>query len=79
MTEDITVHIADGRYYLDEPLRFTGAYSDQNGHTVLWRAIGSNATISGGHPITAWTRNSNSFWEATVHAGTKSCNLYVNG
>ncbi|KAJ5808248.1 hypothetical protein N7474_009517 [Penicillium riverlandense] len=80
MTEDITVHIADGIYYLDEPLRFTSADSGQNGHTVLWQATGSNAMISGGHQITAWTRNStNSIWEATVPIGTKSRNLYVNG
>lgn len=80
MTEDITIHMADGMYYLDKPLTFTSADSGQNGYTVLWRASGSNATISGGQPVTGWVRNATSrIWEASVPPGTQSRNLYVNG
>src|SRR6266511_2068500 len=47
ITEDITVHIADGTYNLDLPLNFTTADSGRNGHTVYWKATGSKSTISG--------------------------------
>lgn len=80
MTEDITVHIADGTYYLDSPLNFTTADSGHGGHTVLWKATGSNATISGGMKVTGWTLNKTSgIYRASVPKGTLSRNLYVNG
>lgn len=80
MTEDITVHIADGMYYLDKTLVFTGEDSGQRGHTVRWKASGSNATISGGLRVTGWARNATSgIYEASVPRGTQSRNLFVNG
>ena len=80
MVEDITVHVADGMYYLDSPLNLTSADSGQNGHTVYWKASGTNATISGGLNVTAWVEDQPSgIWHAAVPAGTQSRNLFVNG
>lgn len=80
MTEDITVHIADGLYILNESLVFGRADSGQNGHTVRWIAAGANATISGGYKVTGWIRNNaTGIYEASVPKGLQSRNLYVNG
>lgn len=80
MTEDITIWIADGTFYLDSPLNFTVADSGQNGYTVTWKAIGSNAIISGGLKVTGWKQNGTSgIYQASVPKGTQSRNLYVNG
>lgn len=80
MTEDITIHVADGMYYLDSPFNLTSADSGQNGHTVYWKASGSNATISGGLSVTGWVEDeSTGIWHASVPEGTQSRNLFVNG
>src|SRR4051794_13399998 len=79
LSEDVTIHIADGLYSLTSPLLFTTADSGNNGHTVNWKADGSNAVISGGIKITGWTQGTNGVYSASVPAGTKSRNLYVGG
>lgn len=49
MRADVTVHVAPGTYYLDEPLKFTAADSGSNGHRVIWE--GKDADISGGYTM----------------------------
>jgi len=77
MTGNITVHIASGIYTLSTPLKFTAADSGKNGFSVNW--VGPGALISGGHKVTGWTAGSNGVYSASVPAGLKSRNLYVNG
>jgi hypothetical protein len=81
MREDITVHIADGLYQLKSPLNFTSVDSGQNGHTVTWKATGSNAVLSGGIQVTNWklVNASTNLYAAKVPKGLKSRNLYVDG
>lgn len=77
MSDDITVHLASGIYILSEPLRFNGADSGKNGHTVSW--VGDGATLSGGLRVTGWKQESNGIYSASVPTGTESRNLYVGG
>ncbi|KAL2067528.1 hypothetical protein VTL71DRAFT_1953 [Oculimacula yallundae] len=77
MTENITVNLDDGFYFLSTPLSFTALDSGRNGYSVAW--VASNATISGGIRVTGWTAGSNGVYSANVPVGTKSRNLYVNG
>ncbi|CBX93394.1 hypothetical protein IAQ61_009087 [Plenodomus lingam] len=79
LTEDVTVHLADGIYTLSEPLILTAADSGNNGHSVNWKADSTGATISGGLKLTNWTAGSDGIYSAPVPPGTKSRNLYVNG
>lgn len=81
MKEDITVHIADGLYQLNNPLNFTSADSGQNGHIVKWKATGSDAILSGGIEVTNWklVNSSTNLYSAKVPKGLKSRNLYVDG
>lgn len=81
MKHDITIHIADGLYFLDAPLNFTSADSGQNGHCVVWKATGTNAVISGGVKVSNWTLQnaSTNVYVANVPKGLRSRNLYVNG
>lgn len=81
MTENITIHIADGLYILDAPLNFTSADSGQNGHTVIWQATGKDATVSGGVRVTDWKLviGSSNIYSAKVTKGLLSRNLFVNG
>jgi hypothetical protein len=81
MSQDITVHIADGLYILDAPLNFTSADSGQNGRTVIWQATGKNAIVSGGVQVTDWrlVNGSSHIYSANVTKGLLSRNLFVNG
>lgn len=81
MTDNITVHVADGLYILDTQLNFTSADSGRNGHTVTWKSAGSNATISGGIRVSDWklVNSTTNIYSANVPKGLRSRNLYVNG
>lgn len=77
MNANLTVRIAPGTYQLSAPLTFTAADSGKNGYSVNW--VGSGAVVSGGLKLSNWTAGANGIYSATVPAGTKSRNLYVNG
>jgi hypothetical protein len=78
MSENVTVHLASGIYTLSAPLKLTSDDSGKNGFIVKW--IGDSGTlISGGRKITGWTAGSNGVYSASVPAGLKSRNLYVDG
>jgi hypothetical protein len=74
---DVNVNLGPGVYPLSAPLVLTAADSGTNGHKVNW--LGSGATLSGGLKVSGWTAGSNGIYSASVPAGTKSRNLYVNG
>jgi hypothetical protein len=78
--EAITVNIADGVYILNTTLLLTAEDSGTSGYPVVWKALGSNALISGGLKLTGWTLNSTTgIYSTTVPVGTQSRNLYVGG
>lgn len=80
LQEDTTIHVGDGTYFLEAPLNFTSADSGSPAHPVRWVASGTNAVISGGIKVTAWTLNETTgIYSSTVPKGIQSRNLFVNG
>ena len=80
MTGDIVVSLAGGTYQLTQPLRLDARDSGTGGHRVIWTAAaGARPLVSGGIPITGWTKGSGNVWSAPVPAGLHTRQLYVNG
>ena len=82
MTGDLRVQLADGVYQLSAPLTLTAADSGTGGHDVVWAAApGARPVVSGGVPITGWTRvdAARNLWSAPAPAGLNTRQLYVNG
>ncbi len=82
MSTDIRVVLADGRYALRAPLRFTAADSGRNGHRVIYEAaVGAHPVLSGGLPITGWKPSSArpGVWVAPVPRDLETRQLYVDG
>lgn len=77
MSQNVTIHVAPGKYVISEPLRFEAADSGKNGFGVSW--VGSRATVSGGHKVGNWTEESDGVFVASVPVGIESRNLFVNG
>ncbi|KIL84666.1 hypothetical protein FAVG1_12193 [Fusarium avenaceum] len=75
--DDVTVHIGPGTWVIDAPILFTTEDSGINGITITWS--GSETIISGGLKIRDWVKGEDGIWSASVPAGTKSRNLFVNG
>jgi hypothetical protein len=81
-SSDVVVHLAGGTYRLTQPLRFTGADSGQNGHTITYQApAGRPAIFTGAQQVTSWQvqNQANNIWVASVGTGVNSRQLYVNG
>ncbi|MEV4616961.1 hypothetical protein AB0K43_30850 [Kitasatospora sp. NPDC049258] len=80
-TADVTVLLADGTYRLTSTWKFSAADSGSAGHPVVWKAApGARPVISGGSQITGWEQaGSSGVWSASVPAGSKSRQLYVDG
>ncbi|WP_271300503.1 right-handed parallel beta-helix repeat-containing protein [Sphingomonas sp. CV7422] len=79
---DVTVRIAAGAYRLAAPLRFTADDGGQNGYTVRWEgAAGAYPTVSGGVPVTGWTRadRGRDIWVAAIPRGSDPLQLSVAG
>jgi hypothetical protein len=80
MTGDIVVTLAGGTYRLSQPLTLDARDSGTGGHRVIWAAAsGARPVISGGIPVTGWTKGSGNVWSAPVPAGLHTRQLYVNG
>jgi hypothetical protein len=80
MTGDIVVSLAGGTYPLSQPLALDGRDSGTGGHRVIWSAAsGARPVVSGGVPITGWTKGSGGIWSAPAPAGLHTRQLYVNG
>jgi hypothetical protein len=79
---DVTVELLDGTHRLDSPLRFDGADSGRDGHTVTWKAAsGANPVLSGAQPVTGWELDDAEagIYKADVGAGLETRQLYVDG
>jgi hypothetical protein len=79
---DLVVALEDGTYSLDQTLRFGPADSGTNGYTVHYQAApGAHPVLSGGVPITGWTKvaGTANTWTASVPAGFDTRQLYVDG
>jgi hypothetical protein len=82
MTGDVRVELAGGMYPLSAPLALTARDSGTGGHHVIWAAAsGVRPVVSGGVPVTGWTRTdaTRNIWSAPVPAGLNTGQLYVNG
>src|SRR3954471_24726460 len=80
MRDDLVVSLDGGTYALDAPLTFTAADSGTHGHRVRWEAAGGRTPVlSGGVPITGWTRGAGNLWTAKAPADLKTRQLYADG
>lgn len=81
-TNDIIVYLGAGLYRLTNTVMFTSADSGQNGHRVIYEAQpGQTPVLDGAILVTNWTLRDagKNIWQASVPAGTRFRQLYVNG
>jgi len=82
-TDNVTIYLRGGTYQLISRLEFGPADSGQNGYVVLWRNYPGDEKVilSGGVQINGWTLHDTgkNIWRASVPAGYKSRQLWVNG
>ena len=79
--EAVTVHVADGVYYLPETLVFTPADSGTERHPITYRAENEGgAVLSGGTNLQLeWEPYRDGIFQATTPAGMEIDQLFVNG
>src|SRR5438046_6446718 len=66
--------------FRSQPLTLDARDSGTGGHRVVWTAAqGARPLVSGGVPVTGWTKGSGGIWSAPVPAGLHTRQLYVNG
>jgi len=64
--DKVTVNIANGRYYLSQPLNLSLMDSGLPGREILWQGEpGAEVTISAGLPVTCRKRNA-TFWDCPL-------------
>jgi Right handed beta helix region len=64
--DKLTIHIAAGHYYLDQPLHFDLLDSGLPGREIIWQAdAGEEVVISGGIPVSC-IKGNQSLWECPV-------------
>ena len=79
MTGDIIVYLRGGEYVLSSSVVLDQLDSGTNGFNVIYQAYpGESPVISGGQAITGWTSVGNNIYKATVPAGFRFRQLYVN-
>ena len=67
LTEDVTVYIRDGVYYLDETLAFTPLDSGTVDHNITYRTYpGESPVISGGRRLEGWSSLGDSKYSVTL-------------
>ncbi|MFF2851669.1 hypothetical protein ACFVT5_35855 [Streptomyces sp. NPDC058001] len=82
MSGDITVSLRGGTYRLSEPLSLGTRDSGQNGHQVVWAAYHRETPlISGAKKVSGFALHDSAknIYRASVPAGTKSRQLFVDG
>lgn len=81
LTENVTVHLADGVYELSSTLQLTSADSGNNSYSVKYTAQNAGqAIISGGSVVSGWTdSNNDGIWQAAVDNAADSRQLFVDG
>ena len=79
--EPVTVHIADGTYYLPDTLTFTPADSGTEQSPVVYKSVNEGgAIISGGLALNLqWSPISNGIFRAKVPKGVAIDQLFVDG
>jgi len=76
----VTVELADGVYWLDEPLVMEAGHGGTVAAPVLWRAAeGARPVVSGGKLIDGFEENDEGLWEVRLEVGTRFDQLWVNG
>ncbi len=80
----IVVQLRGGTYWLDAPLRFAPEDSGSEGAPVIYMAYpGEKPIISGGRPITGWTKTDQGWWKTQLDEVKKGdwhfIQLFVNG
>lgn len=79
MSEDITIYLRGGTYFLDEPMVLWDADSGKNGHRVIYKAYtGESPVLSGGVVITGWSSVGGGVYKAS-YTGPGFRQLYVDG
>ncbi len=79
--EEVTVHVADGVYYLPETLVFTPADSGTESHPVTYRAANEGgAVLSGGTKLELnWKPYRDGISQASTPAGLEIDQLFIAG
>ncbi len=79
--EAVTVHVADGVYYLPETLVFTPVDSGTESHPVIYRAVNEGgAVLSGGTKLEfEWEPYRDGIFKASTPAGLTIDQLFVDG
>jgi hypothetical protein len=77
----VTVHVADGMYYLPETLVFTPADSGSEKNPVVYKADNEGgAVLSGGSQLDLnWTAYKGGIYQAKTPAGLEIDQLFING
>jgi len=80
-SESVTVHVANGTYYLPNTLLFTSEDSGTKKYPVLYKAQHEGeAILSGGAELALkWTPYKNGIFKATTPAGLVIDQLFING
>lgn len=75
----INVILHNGTYALSEPLTLGIGDSGEPDKPVVWKsAEGAKPIISGGVPVTGWSKYKNGIWQAKLVRKEKLRQLYVN-
>jgi hypothetical protein len=79
--ESVTVHVADGVYYLPKTLVFTATDSGSESFPIVYRAINEGkAILSGGTQLSlAWTQFRDGIFKASTPKGVEIDQLFVEG
>jgi hypothetical protein len=79
--EPVTIHVADGVYYLPETLVLSAADSGSAKHPVIWRAVNEGkAVISGGKKLNLdWKPWRDGILMATTPEGMSLDQLFIDG
>ena len=79
--EAVTIHVADGVYYLPETLVFSPKDSGTEQHPVTYKAVNEGgAILSGGSKLElTWTDYQDGIFQAQTPAGLNVDQLFING
>ncbi len=79
--EPVTVHVADGTYYLPQPLVFRPEDSGSEKCPVMFRAeSGGKVVLSGGQRLgLQWKEYKNGIYQAATPAGLVMDQLFIDG
>jgi Carbohydrate binding module (family 6)/GH141 insertion domain/Right handed beta helix region len=79
-SDDVHVILRGGSYRLAQTFELDTADSGQNGHTLRYEAYpGETPVLNGALAVGGFASASGALWHASVPAGTKSRQLWVNG